>query len=107
MRPATCGLTITSLPATMPVSKMSLPRGVVVKYKISATTNSAPTNTKNFESFIRFLPRQTHSVPKNEAYGLWLGAFHPDEGRAAPAFTPTDVDGFSGRGKMRLQTLRG
>ena len=48
MRPASCGLTITSLPVTMPVSGMSLPRGVVVKYKISATTNNTAYKHKKF-----------------------------------------------------------
>ena len=29
MRPVICGLTITSLPSTTPISGMSVPRGVV------------------------------------------------------------------------------
>ncbi len=52
MRPAICELTITSLPVTIPVSGISFPRGVVVRYTTTEMANSTPTKTKNLDIFI-------------------------------------------------------
>ena len=71
MRPAICEATITSLPVTIPVSGISFPRGVVVRYTITEMANNTPTKTKNLDNFMALLPQARYdaeySVPRINA----------------------------------------
>src|SRR5271166_2320151 len=75
MRPAICELTITSLPVTIPVSGISFPLGVVVRYTTTEMAKSTPTKTKNFEIFMVFMPRaQQARAQADLVYGRNLAA---------------------------------